>query len=393
MSGVDKKRMTLALVTVIAGAGLLVVLQSKPAETIIDLPENSTYASYIYGETNTIYVGTQPLYSPTGLLTETMQRDLILKEELLKLGLKIIFYPFMKGADVNAQLIPGHLQAGIAGDMPTLRAAATTNMVIPMMVQSDLTWLVTRPRVLLKDLKGKRIAYANGSNAHFMLLILLSSKELSVDDVELVPMDVAHMIDALKNRDISAFAAWEPTPTIAREKHGFVTRFGGPSTGYMSFRRDFADQRPAALRQMVASVARAGRWLRDGSAENRVTASVWAIEQAEMLTGAKFPLLPQEFAAIGFRGVQGAAGVGSFAIPPASLSRKGRLRKEYTFLEAIGAFPKESRWEDLQASFDTTILSGVLGRPREYRLSEFRYTPAPITPGKLDAAVQKEETP
>jgi len=387
MSGVDKKRRVFVLVVVLAGvfAGVwfLVILQGNRIEKPMDPPSNRIYASYLYGEPNTIYVGTQPLYAPTGMLTETMQRDLVLKEELLKLGLKIIFYPFMKGADVNAELIPGHLQAGIGGDMPALTAAATTNIVIPMRVQSDLSWLVTRTPVLLKDLKGTRIACAMGSNAHFMLLSLLSSKELSVDDVELVPMDVEHMIEALKNRNVSAFAAWEPTPTIAREKYGFVTRFGGPSSGYLYFRKDFADKHPAALRQIVASVARAGLWLRDGSAENRITASAWAIEDAEMLMGAKLPLLPQEFASIGFQDIQGSAGVGSFAIPPASLSKKGRFRKEYAFLKEFGALPEKSRWEDLQASFDATILSEILGSPKEYRLSEFRYTPAPITPEDL----------
>ena len=348
----------------------------------MELPTDRVYETYLYGVPNTIYVGTQPLYAPTGLITEAMRRDPVLNEELQKLGLKIAFYPFMKGADVNTRLLQGHLQAGVGGDMPTLTAAATTHMVIPVRIQSGPTWLVTRTTVLLKDLKGKRIAYAKGSNAHFMLLNLLSSKEVSQNDVELVPMDVDLMIPALQNRSISAFAAWEPTSTIAREKYGFVTSFGGPSSGYMYFRADFAEQHPAALRQIVAAVARANRWLRARGDKNSTTASGWSIEASEVLLGAELPLLPQELAVIATRDILGSKWLDLFVIPAESLSENGRMGREFSFLKEIGTLPGETRWEDIRDRFDTTMLPDILGRSSEYRLSEFRYTPAPITPEK-----------
>jgi sulfonate transport system substrate-binding protein len=382
---VEKRRIALASIAVLAGFSLLAVLQRKTTGKPLDLESapapNGVYRTYQYGEPNTVYLGTQPLYAPAGLITEAMRRDPILKEELLKLGLKITFYPFRKGYDVNMQLIPGRLQAGIGGDMPALTAAATTNIVIPVMVQSGPTWLVTRTAVLLKDLKGKRIAYAKGSNAHFMLLTLLSSEGFSESDFELVPLDVEHMIEALETRTISAFAAWEPTPTIARQKHRSVARFGGPSSGYMYFRRDFADKQPTALRQIVAAVARACLWLRDGSNADRVKVAGWTIEASEALTGAKLHLSPQALLSIGERDILGSKWRPSFAISADSLADNGRLGKEYAFLKEIGVLPEASLWENLHKSFDLTILSDVLANFAEYRVSEFRYAPVPITPG------------
>jgi len=327
MNTVKKRKRVLVSVAAVVGLSLLVVLQRKITDKPLDLePDpspNRAYATYQYGEPDTVYVGTQPLYAPTGLITEALRRDPVLKEELQKLGVKITFYPFMKGHDVNMQLISGRLQAGVGGDMPALTAAATTNIVIPVLVQSGTTWLVTRTSVLLKDFKGKRIAYAKGSNAHFMLLNLLSSQELSEGDVELVPMDVEHMIEALESRAISAFAAWEPTPTIAREKYHFVTRFGGPSSGYLYFRKEFADTQPAALRQIVAAVVRACFWLCDGSDADRIKASGWALEASEALTGAKLDLSPEALVSIGGRDILRSGWTRSFAIRTDSLAEKG----------------------------------------------------------------------
>lgn len=397
MSDVNKKRKRVVLIAVLAGvlAGIwvLVVFQGNRTEESTSLRSDKVYATYRYGEPNTIYVGTQPLYAPTGLITEAMRRDSVLKEELQKLGVKIVFYPFMKGADVNTHLIDGRLQAGVGGDMPTLTAAAKTNLVIPVRMQSGPTWLVTRTPVFLKDLEGKRIAYAKGSNAHFMLLNLLSSEGLSESDVVLVPMDVDLMIEALQNQSVSAIAAWEPTPTIAGKKYGFVTRFGGPSSGYLYFRKDFAEKHPAALRQIVAGVARANLWLHeDGGVKNRVTASGWSISAAEELMGAKLPLLPQELANIATQDILMSKWLNSFVIPAESLSKNGRLGREYAFLKEIGTLPEETRWEDIQNSFDTTMLLDILGHPLEYRLSEFRYTPSPITPERDEQKQRPDAT-
>jgi ABC-type taurine transport system substrate-binding protein len=377
MIAVKQRRVFWASIAVLAGLLLLVVLYRRTTNESLDVnldpPPNKAYSAYQYGVTNTVYVGTQPLYVPTGLITATMRRDPVLKEELRKLGLKITFYPYMKGHDVNVHLISGHLQAGIGGDMPTLIAAATTNIVIPVMVQSGPTWLVTRSSIMLKDLKGKRIAYAKGSNAHFMLLNLLSLEGFSESDVKLVPMDVNEMIDALESRTISAFAAWEPTPTIAIQTHRFVARFGGPSSGFMYFRREFADKHPAALRLIVAAVARAGRWLCDGSDAPRIKASGWTIEASETLTGAKLNLTPEKMASVSKRDVLGSRWTMSFAIPENDLLDNSQLKKEHAFLKTLDLLSEESLWEEIQASFDLTILPEILGNSHEYRLSEFRY--------------------
>jgi len=377
-----KKSAILLIASVLVGLSVAFVFQknsgTKSELNDSDISLNKIYSEYVYGEPETIYIGTQPLYSPTGLISETMRRDSVLKEELSKLGFKIIFYPFLKGYDVNQLLIQGHLQAGVGGDMPTLSVAASTEIIIPLMFQSGPTWLVTRSSVLLKDLTGKRIAYAKGSNAHYMLLNLLSSFGFSKSDFELVPMNVNKMIAALESGTISAFAAWEPTPEIARNKHKFVSRFGGPSSGYMYFRKDFSDKHPAEMKLIVAAAARAYLWLRDGSHDDCLRASAWAIEISEKLSKMKLQLYPEEQLSIAKRDIFRSRYEFSLSIPKEDFADEGRLEKEFIFLKKIGMIPKETLWKNIQKKFDTEILSSIRNAPGKFRLSEFRFTEKPL---------------
>jgi len=372
------KRVSVALVLVSALIVILLVfvLRERDSEQLPilspEVSQHEAYATYQFEEPDTVYIGTQPLYAPTGLITESMRRDRILEANLGKLGLGVVYYPFLKGYDVNFFLSRGDIQVGVGGDMPTLSIAATTRVIIPVMIQSGPTWLVTKLGILPSELKGKRIAYAYGSNAHFMLLNLLSSYGLSETDVELVSMDVNKMIEAMLKDEVFAFAAWEPTPSVAIAEHGFVGSFGVLSSGYMYFRGDFADKHPMAMREIVAAEIRAIQWMQD-SRENLVRACEWAIEAADTLTGESLSLSSEQYAFIAERDILGSSAATSAAIRTNSIAEGGRLEAEYLFLRDIGKVPAGSQWEDVYESFDLTILSDILDNALEYRLSDAQY--------------------
>lgn len=368
-----------ASIVLLGGIGAIVWKEASWTEPLCLAPDpaqNEAYASYRYGEPDTIHVGTQPLYSPTGLIAEAMRHDRILEEDLRKLGLKIEFHPFLTGYDVNHFLSRGDLQTGISGDMPTLTIAATSKVVIPVKVQDGLTWLVGKRPFLLKSLKDERIGYADGSNAHFTLLSLLSSAGLSEADVELVPMPVYDMPDALTSGAIYAFAAWEPTPTIAEMNYGLPRCFGVPSSGYMYFRKDFADKRPEAVRRIVAATARAIHWLRADKA-NCLRANEWNSKTALILTNKTDPLSEEENVSIARGDILRNGLAVSHGISKEELSQDSRLGKEFSFLRSIGKVPADISWKKVRDSFDETILDEVLGRSREYRIEESRYVIEP----------------
>ncbi len=105
-------------------------------DTVPDLDSHPVYQAYTFDESDSvIYIGTQPLYIPTGLITEAIKRDTLLHESLDALGMKIEFFPYFKGNDVNHFIRNGSLDAGVGGDMPALSIASTHDVIIPALVQ------------------------------------------------------------------------------------------------------------------------------------------------------------------------------------------------------------------------------------------------------------------
>ena len=77
-----------------------------PKETP-DLSINPIYSNYeSYNTEAVVYFGTQPFYSPTGFITEAMKRDTVLRKGLSESGIKVKFYPFLKGDEHKLNNIP-----------------------------------------------------------------------------------------------------------------------------------------------------------------------------------------------------------------------------------------------------------------------------------------------
>lgn len=158
------------------------------------------YAADRFGSVeNVVDIGTQPFYTPAGLISGAMARDDVLREELLKLGFEVRFHPFMKGHDVNSFLSAEDLEAGIGGDMPALSAAASTDVRVTTLMQAGLVAIVADRPMLVTELRGGRIGYAHASLAHYALMRALSSAGVTDDQVVLVQMDISEMAAVPRN--------------------------------------------------------------------------------------------------------------------------------------------------------------------------------------------------
>ena len=363
----------------VAGVALLVVLvvlnnreePQAPSVSTPDLSAHPIYSKYDFSkEANVIDVGVQPLW-PTGTVTEAMKRDTVLREALAEKGMEIRFHPFLKGADVNFFLRRGDLEAGVGGDMPAITAAAEFKVLVVGMIKEGFCAIVATRHMLMDKLRGKRVGYAFGSNAHYALLNALSLAGLQETDVRLVSLDVNEMPDALAQGRIDAFCAWEPTPTIA------LTRFEDQvvihrslSSGYLYFSRSFAESHPEALRLILASQFRAMRWLWRAP-ENLVDASRWTLEAGQNLSGQTPVLSAEQYGRLARTDMLGLSPMPT--IPKKDLAPEGRLALEFEFLKTSGNVSSTARWDEVRSCFDRTILQEVISAPREYRLATYQY--------------------
>ncbi|MRR34519.1 hypothetical protein EG829_07435, partial [bacterium] len=165
-----------------------------------------------------IDVGIQPMGYPVAIISAVMERDAVMHRDLAAINLTVNFIPYKKGNDMVELVGNDQLEAAFLGDMPTIRTIARTDVRIVGLVKQTFTSVVGRKIVTPGELKGKRIGYAIGSSAHHTLLQALRSAGLSEQDVQLVPLEINEMPQALADRRVDAFSGWEPAPSLARAK-------------------------------------------------------------------------------------------------------------------------------------------------------------------------------
>lgn len=344
-----------------------------PKSQGIDLSSHPIYSKYKFEDSdNVINIGIQPINIPTGIVTEAMERDKILEQSINRLGLKLRFYPFLKGADVNLFVKKGILDVGHCGDMPTIAMASQSDIVITSMTEIGYTSIVAKQPILMSELKGKVIGYAFGSDAHYALMATLAQEGLSESDVKLVQMETTQMPEALKDNKIYAFSAWEPTPICTvRNNPDTMIIHKTISTQYLYFSKRLYEQKRDAVYQIIASEIRAVKWLLQ-SRQNRFKANSWVIKSVNNLYPNQSLNLSEDILEeLGLKTLLNLTST-SF-IPDNMIMHDGPLYKEFVFLKKIGKLPNNADWNKVYKSFTNSALSEVLGNPEKYAVNEFNY--------------------
>ncbi|MBM4054031.1 MAG: hypothetical protein FJ264_05045 [Planctomycetes bacterium] len=338
-----------------------------------DLSQHPIYSKYKFTKGDTIVnFGTQPLYLPTGLITEAMRRDKILYKSLSELGIQINFYPLLKGDDINFFLKQGNLDAGIGGDMPAITAAATLDIVIPSLIQQGFTSIVANRSILIENLKNKPVGYAFGSNAHYALLNAFLSEGLTEQQILLIPMDTTEMPDALHSGRILAFSAWEPTPTITLNKYPeSVIIHRTLSSGFLYFLRSITERNPEIIHHILAAKIRAINWIQS-SREHLLLTSKWALDAARELSDSDISISIEENAELAKKDILRFSSAP--IIPENELTRNGSLFREFEFLQNINIIPPTIEWKRVYESFDRRIIIDVLTNPEKFQFHEFQYS-------------------
>lgn len=363
----------LAVVAVVYSRGWFAGgVERLPVAPVLDLSDHPIYKGYKFSRReNVIDFGTQPLWLPTSLISETIKRDTVLRQALAERGLEIRFHPFLKGADVNFFLGRGDMEVAIGGDMPALTAAATFDASIGALIQQGFCSIVAGRHMLLSDLKGKRVAFGFGSNAHYALLNALSSFGLHETEVRMIPLDVTEMPHALDQGKIDAFSAWEPTPSIALAKfEDQVIIHRSLCSGYLYFSHSFSKQHPEAVRQIVAAEWRALGWIKSRD-KNFIKASRWAASAGQSFSGQASVLSERQYVTLAKSDLLGTSWVP--AIPHSDIRAGGRLFKEFIFLKGLGKISDAAGWDKVKSRFDHTIVEEVRSAAARFQTRIYKY--------------------
>jgi sulfonate transport system substrate-binding protein len=173
---------------------------------------------------------------------------------------------------------------GVGNAPPVFAAAGGSKIAIVGAYQANplgSALLVPKgsPITSVAQLKGKRIAVAQGSSADYHLLTVLNKAGLSVHDVTLTYLQPAEGLAALTSGHVDAWDIWSPfveQAEVQKNAKALVTGtgYGSPYSFAVASRAALADPaRAAAIKDYLALVAQAHAWATN---HQSAWATVWA---------------------------------------------------------------------------------------------------------------------
>jgi NitT/TauT family transport system substrate-binding protein len=164
---------------------------------------------------------------------------------------------FTADADINAALAAGQLQCGNIAThtaMNFIAAGLPLKIVALLDVSKTADAMISDGSVTaIKDLKGKQVAYEEGTTSDILLNYALSQNGMTVADIQKVPMPAADAGSALIAGKVPVAVTYEPYLTLAMQQNPKVKMIysAGEDPGLISdvfvVREEFLKDKPGQI--------------------------------------------------------------------------------------------------------------------------------------------------
>lgn len=178
---------------------------------------------------------------------------------------------FPAGPPMLEAMNAGAIDFGFTGETPPViaQAAGTPLVYIAYDASNPQAEAIVvhkdSPMKSVADLKGKKVAFAKGSNTNYLVVKALESTGLKYTDIQPAFLAPADARAAFENRSVDAWAIWDPYLAVAEEKAGariLVDAAGlAPNRSYYSAGRPFVESRSDLLKVVVEQVKQADAWI------------------------------------------------------------------------------------------------------------------------------------
>jgi NitT/TauT family transport system substrate-binding protein len=170
---------------------------------------------------------------------------------------------FTTDAEINAALAAGQLQCG---NIATHTAMAFAAAGLPIKIAALLDVSMTADAIIaagevgsIADLKGKQVAFEEGTTSDILLNYALAANGMTIDDVQKVPMPAADAGSALIAGRVPVAVTYEPYITLAKGQSDKVTLLysAGENPGLISdvfiVQESFAAEKPGQIVALLKS--------------------------------------------------------------------------------------------------------------------------------------------
>jgi sulfonate transport system substrate-binding protein len=200
-----------------------------------------------------------------------------LEPDMEQLGLRVKWVGFPAGPQMLEALHAGAIDLGHVGDAPPILAqAAGVSFVYaasePARPHAEAIVVpADSPLKTVRDLAGKRVALNKGSNVHFLLVKALEVGGVPYDSVEKVFLTPSDSRAAFEGGAVDAWAAWDPYLAEAELSAGARVLVDGQdlvaNREIHVASEQFVNDRPEAIRAIVAALDREGTWAKANTDE------------------------------------------------------------------------------------------------------------------------------
>ncbi|MFF4209432.1 ABC transporter substrate-binding protein [Streptomyces sp. NPDC001796] len=205
--------------------------------------------------------------------------------ELKTLDYKIKWSTFTSGPPLLEAVNAGAVDIGGVGNTPPVFAAGADSKITVVAAwhgtsKGDAVLVPKNSRLsAVQQLKGRSIAVAQGSSAHYQLVASLNKAGLKLSDVKVKYLQPADALAAFTSGKVDAWAVWDPyTSQVLQGGQGRVLTTGDGVTNGLTFQVAAPSalkdkKKAAAVKDYLERLRRAQNWV---YAHPEAWAKVWA---------------------------------------------------------------------------------------------------------------------
>lgn len=196
------------------------------------------------------------------MISELMIRDKELHQAFDNFGLKLKFYDYSSGLEINNLAESNTLSGGIVGDMPALLAAANLDAKIMSIIEYGLLSIHAQQSVLMNDFKNQTFVTTKHSDAHLMILEALEIFPAKNQKAKIIFDSPFAAGDRLEQGEEVLFSTWEPLSTALLKKYPKqMVVYRSIGTGFFYVTAQFMEEHPTLVQALYMAQYRAQNYM------------------------------------------------------------------------------------------------------------------------------------
>jgi sulfonate transport system substrate-binding protein len=190
--------------------------------------------------------------------------------KLKALGYSVVWTEFQFGPPLLEAINVGSIDFGNTGETPPVFAQAAgapiRYVAYEPPAQKGEAILVPKdsPLKSVAELKGKKVAVAKGSNAHYLLVKALESAGVKYEDITPAYLVPADALAAFERGSVDAWSIWDPYQSAAEATLGARVLTDGtgivPNTQFYLASQKFVETEPRVLELLLAELREIDTW-------------------------------------------------------------------------------------------------------------------------------------